>query len=189
MVKGTLLEQWDVNVVGTERGEIVVAATAKPGAFLTDTGRLLNVRFWSFMRLVDPENLVWQDTSSLKFDITVSGPTCAQVKGEPGKVQLLLCGLRHRAFVMNPQQYALLPNAPNPFNPSTTINFSLGLDGQTWLEILDNNGRVVATLVHANLAAGEYSLLWDATGFPSGLYYCRVRSGDWQAIRPMMLVK
>lgn len=189
MVKGTLLEEWEVNVVGARPGEVVVAATAKPGKFLSDTGRLLNVRFWSFMRLVDPKNLVWQDTSSLWFDITVAGPTCAQVKGEPGSVKLYLCGLRHRVFVMGPEQYALLPNSPNPFNPSTTINFSLGLDGPMLLEILDNNGRAVSTLVNAGLAAGAYSFSWDATGFPSGLYYCRVRSGDWQAIRTMLLVK
>lgn len=189
MTKGTLLEKWDVNVIGNQPGEIVVAATAKPGTFLTDTGRLLNVRFWSFMRLIDPKNLVWQDTSSLKFDISVSGPICAQVKGEPGKVKLYLCGLRHRVFVMGEEEYALEPNIPNPFNPSTNINFSLGLDGPTRLEILNNNGQVVATLVSDHLAAGKYNLTWDATAFPSGLYYCRLRSGDWQAIQQMTLVK
>ena len=190
MVKGTLLETWKVAVVGSQRGEIVVAATAKPGTFLNDTGRLLNVRFWSLMRLIDPENLVWQDTSSLKFDISVSGPICAQVKGEPGRVKLYLCGLEHRMFVLGEEEYALMPNAPNPFNPTTALNFSLGLDGPTRLEILNHNGQVVATLIGGDhLAAGQYSLPWDATRFPTGLYYCRIRSGDWHATQPILLVK
>lgn len=189
MVKGTLLEKWDVRVVGNQPGEIVVAATAKPGTSLADTGRLLNIRLWSFMRLVDPENLIWQDTSSLGFDITVAGPICAQVKGAPGKVQLLVCGLRHRVFVMGEQGYALQPNAPNPFNPSTNIHFSLGLDGPTLIEVLDNNGRAVATLLDAHLPAGNYSLPWNAANLPSGLYYCRIRSGHWQATQRMMVVK
>ncbi|MBC8146032.1 MAG: T9SS type A sorting domain-containing protein, partial [bacterium] len=85
--------------------------------------------------------------------------------------------------------YALKQNAPNPFNPSTDIQFAVGLDGETTLEVYNAIGNKVATLVDAYLVPGTYSVTWDATSYPSGLYYYRVTSGVWSRTQTMMLSK
>jgi hypothetical protein len=85
--------------------------------------------------------------------------------------------------------FALDQNRPNPFNPTTSISFSLGLDGPTRLEVFDAEGRAVATLVDAVLTPGTYSVTWDASDQPSGLYYYRLTSGTWSRTGVMSLVK
>ena len=85
--------------------------------------------------------------------------------------------------------YTLDQNKPNPFNPTTDITFSLGLDGQTKLEVLDALGRKVATLVDGYMQPGTYQVTWDASGHPSGLYYYRLSSGVWTRTSSMILRK
>jgi hypothetical protein len=63
---------------------------------------------------------------------------------------------------------------PNPFNPSTTIDYQLAGAGEVRLEIYDILGRVVTELVHEPQQAGHYSLVWNAASAASGVYYCRL---------------
>jgi len=79
--------------------------------------------------------------------------------------------------------------SPNPFNPSAEIRFSLGLDGPARLTITNAAGQLVATLLDEYRMPGEQSIRWDATEFPSGLYFYRIESGPWHAEGPLLLVK
>lgn len=72
---------------------------------------------------------------------------------------------------------------PNPFNPSTTIEFALAKSGPTRLDVFDLNGRLVHTLVSESLTAGHHSATWtgqDQTGRPvaSGAYFYRLQAAD-----------
>ncbi|MGB2868389.1 MAG: T9SS type A sorting domain-containing protein [Bacteroidota bacterium] len=67
-------------------------------------------------------------------------------------------------------------NYPNPFNPVTTINFSIPAAGFVSLTVYDQLGRPVANLVSETLSAGVYSRRWDASELSSGIYYCRFQS-------------
>ena len=72
---------------------------------------------------------------------------------------------------------------PNPFNPSTTIEFALAQDGPTRLEVFDLNGRLVRTLVNESLAAGNHGVTWngnDRAGrtVASGAYFYRLTAAD-----------
>jgi hypothetical protein len=78
---------------------------------------------------------------------------------------------------------------PNPFNPATEIEFSLGLDGPTRLEVLNVAGERVAVLVDEYMQPGGYAVRWDAGTMPSGLYYVRLTSGVWTQVQSMVLVK
>ncbi len=86
-------------------------------------------------------------------------------------------------------------NAPNPFNPSTTISFRLAESGATTVSVHDVAGRLVRTLVDAeDRVAGEHAVVWDgrdAAGRPveSGIYLCRVESGSSRELRKMTLLK
>lgn len=80
-------------------------------------------------------------------------------------------------------QFALRRNAPNPFNPATTITFDLPEPEMVWLEVFDVSGRIVRRLIAGEaMGSGVYTKLWegvnDAGGrVSSGIYYCRLRAG------------
>lgn len=88
-----------------------------------------------------------------------------------------------------PQSFALEQNFPNPFNPTTTIRYSLQQRGKVTLEVYNLLGQVVATLVDEDRPAGEYSLTWDATRQASGVYFYRLQHGGNVEVRRMMLLK
>lgn len=83
----------------------------------------------------------------------------------------------------------LINNYPNPFNPSTQINYSLKLGGVVTLEIFDMLGRKVFDLVNEVQSPGKHSVKFDASNFPSGTYIYRIRCGSYTESKKMMLVK
>jgi len=70
-----------------------------------------------------------------------------------------------------PDAFRLYQNYPNPFNPSTTISFSVTRASFVTLTVSDLLGRRIATLLSGQVAPGDYTLTWDASGQPSGTYY------------------
>ena len=83
----------------------------------------------------------------------------------------------------------LAQNFPNPFNPSTKISFTLQVSGFTTLKVFNVLGREVATLVNEKLEPGRYNATWDATGFPSGVYFYRLQTGKFIETKRLVLVK
>jgi photosystem II stability/assembly factor-like uncharacterized protein len=88
-----------------------------------------------------------------------------------------------------PTKYSLSQNFPNPFNPETTIKFSLPHRSRVKLEIFDALGRVVVTLVNGELDAGSYKYNWNASNFASGVYVYRITANDFSGSKKLMLVK
>ena len=88
-----------------------------------------------------------------------------------------------------PLPLRLYENYPNPFNPRTTIRFSLPRSGEVSLKIFNLLGEEVATLVSGRVDAGTHAVQWDATGLPSGVYFYRLQAGDFTETRKLVLVK
>jgi hypothetical protein len=88
-----------------------------------------------------------------------------------------------------PLQYALEQNYPNPFNPSTTISFTIPSTSHVSLKIYDVLSREVATLASEEMPAGMSSRQWNASGMPSGMYFCRLQTGSYTAMKRLLLVK
>jgi M6 family metalloprotease-like protein len=88
-----------------------------------------------------------------------------------------------------PGQYALDQNYPNPFNPSTHIRIAVAERQQTTVELYDVLGRHISTLLQEVKEPGLYTLRWEASDFPSGVYLCRMTAGTFTATRRMVLVK
>jgi hypothetical protein len=88
-----------------------------------------------------------------------------------------------------PSAYALDQNFPNPFNPSTTIQYALPHAGNTTLKVYNILGQQVASLVNEFQAPGKYTVKFDASSMASGVYFYRVQSGSYSAIKKMMLIK
>ena len=85
-------------------------------------------------------------------------------------------------------------NAPNPFNPTTTIRFELSGPRRVKLAVYDVSGRLVRELVDRDFPAGPNQVRWDGkddTGraVASGVYHYRFQAGDYDAMRPMVLLK
>jgi hypothetical protein len=94
-----------------------------------------------------------------------------------------------------PAPYALYANVPNPFNPTTQIAFHLPEASGVDLEILDLSGRPVRRLIAArHFQPGTHSVLWDGKSdsgrlMPSGVYFYRLRAGEYVATKSMTLIK
>ncbi len=85
---------------------------------------------------------------------------------------------------------SLRGNFPNPFNPSTTVSFSLAKDCDVTIDVFNVRGQKVETLAYnAPMAAGDHSILWDAVDMGSGVYYVRLTVAGETFIHKMMLIK
>ncbi len=85
--------------------------------------------------------------------------------------------------------YTLDQNYPNPFNPATTISFSIPAQSDVSLKVFDALGREVSILLSEQLSAGTYLRQWDATGWASGVYFCRLQAGSFIETRKLMLLR
>lgn len=88
-----------------------------------------------------------------------------------------------------PSEFNLHQNYPNPFNPLTNIKFQVPNEGFVKLVVFDLLGRELATLVNENLKPGVYKADWDASSYPSGVYFYRLESGTASFTKKMMLIK
>jgi uncharacterized delta-60 repeat protein len=88
-----------------------------------------------------------------------------------------------------PLRYALEQNHPNPFNPATTIAFTIPRAGHVTLALYDVRGRKVADLVAQELAAGRHEIAWHAAGLSSGVYCYRLQAGSFTATRKLTLAR
>ena len=91
---------------------------------------------------------------------------------------------------MLPIKTALNASYPNPFNPSTTINYDLAVDGYVSILVYDALGREVATLFSGDQVAGtNYQVTWNAADQASGAYFLRMTAGNYTNTQKLMLVK
>lgn len=89
----------------------------------------------------------------------------------------------------SPISYRLNGNYPNPFNPTTRIEFSLGEAGPALIQVYDVMGRHISTLVDAPMSAGQHAVTFDASSLSSGTYFVRMQAGRQLFTSKMMLVK
>jgi hypothetical protein len=88
-----------------------------------------------------------------------------------------------------PDQFTLEQNFPNPFNPTTMINYSIAKEGQVRLTVFNAIGNKVATIVNENKPAGNYSIQLNGSNLASGIYLYRLESGNFSATKKFMLLK
>jgi hypothetical protein len=94
---------------------------------------------------------------------------------------------------MSPSVYSLAQNFPNPFNPTTTIEYTIpsiaGTGHALSLQVFDLLGRRVATVMDGPGTPGHHHIVFDASGLPSGSYFYRLQAGSFVQTRMMLLVK
>ncbi len=88
-----------------------------------------------------------------------------------------------------PAAFSVAQNSPNPFNPTTSISFTLAKAGQVTVDIYNAAGQKVDTVVNTKMNAGNHSATWNAARFSAGVYFYTVKSGDFSRTMKMTLLK
>jgi hypothetical protein len=88
-----------------------------------------------------------------------------------------------------PNDYILYQNYPNPFNPTTTINFSVPKQSNITIKIYDALGRELNTLINGEKSAGNYSIEFNSSNLPSGIYFYRLKTAEFMQTKKMILLK
>ena len=97
---------------------------------------------------------------------------------------------RIEASLINiPHEYSLNRAYPNPFNPMTTISFSIPLESTVSLSVYNLQGREVGSLLNRNIEAGYHSITWDANSYTSGVYFVKMIAGEFISTQKLMLIK
>ena len=91
--------------------------------------------------------------------------------------------------VAPPALFTLEQNFPNPFNPATVIRYRLPVAASVHLTVHDALGREVALLAEGPQRAGSHEVRFDASGLPSGVYFCLLRAGSFTAARKMLRIQ
>lgn len=99
-----------------------------------------------------------------------------------------LIGIKKEEGIV-PETYILYQNYPNPFNQSTIIKFQIKSNEFVELKIYDINGKETATLVSENLSPGMYTINYNTNGLPSGVYFYKLKAGDFTSVKKMILIK
>ncbi len=92
-------------------------------------------------------------------------------------------------FMEIPAKFIIEGNYPNPFNPTTTIEYSLPQDSHIILSIYNISGQFMQVLKEEYQQAGNHSITWNAAGMPSGLYFCTLHANGITETRKMVLVR
>ena len=93
-----------------------------------------------------------------------------------------------------PEDFTILQNFPNPFNPLTTLRYSLPENSFVNITIYDLLGRHVKTLINQTQEAGHKSVIWNATNdddksVSAGIYFYQIRAGEFVQTKKMVLLK
>jgi hypothetical protein len=88
-----------------------------------------------------------------------------------------------------PKEFSLAQNHPNPFNPSTRIQYGLPVAARVKLEVFDLMGRVVKVLVDERQQAGYHEVVFENSSLPTGMYFYRLKTEAFARVRKMMIVR
>ena len=112
----------------------------------------------------------------------------ARIKGEEELVTGVL-EITQELLSSTPKEYVLYQNTPNPFNPTTTITYTLPVDTNVKLAIYNISGQQVTQLKNTFDTAGAYSVIWDALYMPSGIYFYTLKTDKFAKTIKMLLLK
>lgn len=88
-----------------------------------------------------------------------------------------------------PNRFELYQNYPNPFNPATNIKFDVPVDSYVRIGVYDVLGKLISSPVSGHYRSGTYEIRLETSNLPSGCYYCKFSSGDFEKTTKMVLIK
>lgn len=98
-------------------------------------------------------------------------------------------GIENGRISFRPDAFSLKQNYPNPLNPSTVISYQIATTSYVTLKVYNVLGEEVAALVDETEEPGEYSVRFDGSKLPSGVYFYRMNAGNFNAVEKLVLLK
>ena len=129
---------------------------------------------------------LFESTDTLMFNLVTNPENMLPQMAPDGNYCLANVGI---AKYTNPVSFSILSNYPNPFNPATTIQFSVNTRTIITLGIYDISGKLVHTLVRSDFEAGEHEIIWNASNHSSGIYFAELTSGKNRSVQKLVLLK
>lgn len=122
-------------------------------------------------------------------NLTVNMPRPCQVPSTTGAATSIFnCALAQRVVSLGRTNFALPPVVPNPaVGGSVVVDFGVGINTHTTIDLIDMSGRVVRTFINSALTAGEYTLRFPTSGLPSGAFIVRMQSGPYNATQRVII--
>jgi hypothetical protein len=87
------------------------------------------------------------------------------------------------------KEFSIAQNYPNPFNPTTSISFTLPVNGFVTLKIYNTIGEEVAELLNKNIESGNHNVIFNASNLPTGAYFYRITAENYSETKKMLLIK
>lgn len=146
---------------------------------------------WEKLAIVNGPGISTRNSSGFTFtdkNITASTQYTYRLKAVSPSGNTIYSG-ESMVSVVGPESYNLYTNFPNPFNPATSIKYSIPERSFVSLKVYNALGLEIATLVNSEQEAGEYEVRFDGTPYPSGIYYYQLKSRDYSEVRKMTLLK
>ncbi|MBL0061523.1 MAG: T9SS type A sorting domain-containing protein [bacterium] len=164
---------------------VLVQAITLPGGFSTNT----TTPFWIHFDETETMSVTFAPTHVSSFVDTVyvsyDGP------GSPIRIAVWASGTMPVSENGNstPESFALLPAYPNPFNPSTSLTFTVAHESDVQLNVFNVQGRLVSEVVHRSFAVGQHSVNWSCAECASGIYFATMNVGTFTASQKLLLLK
>jgi photosystem II stability/assembly factor-like uncharacterized protein len=146
------------------------------------------------MLLIELSVNISPPTVAVGDTITPDGLTITDEWGNPAVSTVVLTGsfsppgVDESAHMRAAEAFALSQNEPNPFSTRTAISYSLPSATHVMLEVYSLSGALVETLVDETQRPGTHETSWNADGKAAGIYFCRLRSGDFTSTRKMVVI-
>ena len=112
-----------------------------------------------------------------------------EVQNTPSWEDLGLFVISLSELVELPKSFNLEAAYPNPFNPTTTIHFSLPIETEISMSIHDLQGRQIMALLNDKMKAGYHSVIWNANQHSSGIYFIKMVTNEYVSTQKLMLIK
>jgi hypothetical protein len=146
------------------------------GSFVkTDTGY---VAYWSSSETYQEQTYYGKAniTETNTFDLTL-------------KPSSYLTSVNEKKNVILPERTKLFQNFPNPFNPTTNIDFFVEKEGNVTIKIYDVLGKEISTLLNEYKKRGYYSVKFNASHLTSGIYFYSLKTDDFSAQKKLIILK
>jgi sugar lactone lactonase YvrE len=135
----------------------------------------------TILMLENPSNCAWGDADKKTLYIT-AGKSLYRIR---------LAGtsdVKNQGF-QPVRTFELYNNYPNPFNPSTMVEYQIKKSGFMTIKVFNTLGCEVKTLVNEYQHPGTHTVEWKAFGVPSGIYFCRLKAGNFTQTKKLLLIK
>jgi photosystem II stability/assembly factor-like uncharacterized protein len=181
-------DSWEIHSLKNSLNYRSVKMLGLKGWIVGDSGRI-----YSSTNSGQQWNIQQSNTTASLFGVDFVNQNIGSIVGEGTTVLVTknggLTGIRNDGSSGKNISFSLENNFPNPFNPSTTINYMVQQSGIVRISIYNVIGQYIETILHEIKEKGSYSVRWSPKNLPSGIYFYQLEVGGESKIRKMVFLK